>query len=113
MFRTVASELGIRYLHFDFTGGLTPEHRAQLERRGPRLVVMSSIDGLTPEIAARIEGIVRENARTLPVCLCFVPAEKLPALQDAGRVISEHRMQQERYAELQASITPEQMLVRA
>lgn len=113
MFRTVASELGIRYLHFDFTGGLTPEHRAQLERRGPRLVVMSSIDGLTPDIAARIEGIVRENARTLPVCLCFVPAEKLPALQDAGRVISEHRMQQERYAELQASITPEQMLIRA
>jgi hypothetical protein len=113
MFRTVASELGVRYLHFDFTGGLTADHRTQLERRGPRIVVMTSMDGLAPDMLPKVEKIVRENARTLPVCLCFVPADKLPGLQDAGRVMSAHRAQQERSAALQASIAPEQLLIQA
>jgi hypothetical protein len=89
-FRTIAAEMGLRHLRFDLKDGLTGEHQAQLARKGNRLVVMTTLDGVPEDRRPALEGQIREGARTLPVCLCFGPAEEVDRLKESGRRIREH-----------------------
>lgn len=88
-FRDIASEMGLRHLRFDLASGLTGEHEAQLARKGPRIVVMTSLEGVDPEARPGLEERVRAGARTLPVCLCFGPADEVERLGEAGRRLRE------------------------
>jgi hypothetical protein len=82
-FRTLSSEMGLRYLRFDLASGLTDEHETQLARRGPRLVVITSVDGVDPDARPGLEERVRAGARTLPVCVIFLPAEQIRTILEA------------------------------
>lgn len=89
-FRDIASEMGLRHLRFDLASGLTGEHEAQLARKGPRIVVMTTLEGVDPKARPGLEERVRAGARTLPVCLCFGPSKEVERLGEAGRLMREH-----------------------
>lgn len=82
-FRNLSSEMGLRYLRFDLASGLTDEHVAQLTRKGPRIVVMTSIDGVPPDVRPKLEDQIRSGARTLPVCVIFLPADRIATILEA------------------------------
>lgn len=82
-FRTLSSEMGLRYLRFDLASGLTDEHETQLARKGPRLVVMTQIDGVAADLRPGLEERVRAGARTLPVCVIFLPAAQIETILEA------------------------------
>jgi len=89
-FRTIASEMGLRHLRFDLGSGLTGEHEAQLARKGPRIVVMTTLEGVDPDARPGLEARIRGGARTLPVCLCFGPADEVERIGAAGRRLREY-----------------------
>lgn len=82
-FRTLSSEMGLRYLRFDLASGLTDEHETQLARKGPRLVVMTQIDGVPADLRPGLEERIRAGARTLPVCVIFLPAAQIETILEA------------------------------
>lgn len=82
-FRTLASEMGLRYLRFDLASGLTDEHETQLARKGPRLVVMTHVDGVPADLRPGLEERVRAGARTLPVCVIFLPTAQIETILEA------------------------------
>lgn len=101
-FRTIASEMGLRHLRFDLANGLTEEHKAQLARKGPRIVVLTSLDGVQPDLRPALEPQVRSGARTLPVCLSFGTQEEIDRIMDAHRRLREMEARNARYRELLA-----------
>ena len=60
--KTIASELGLRFIDFDLAGGLTNERRGQLARTNPRLVLVRNL-GLAPP--PDIEQTIRATARSI------------------------------------------------
>lgn len=60
--KTIASELGLRFVDLDLAGGLTEERRCQLARGGPRLVLVRNL-GLAPP--PDIEQAIRATARSI------------------------------------------------
>lgn len=80
--RTLASELGLRYIPLDLAGGLTDEHRAALARPAPRLIVVRNL-GLTPPEG--VEALIRAGARSLILIELRLPDEQYAAFIDARR----------------------------
>lgn len=60
--RTLASELGLRFVPLNLAHGLDDEHRTALSRPGPRLVVLRNL-GLTPP--SEIAELIRQGQRSL------------------------------------------------
>ena len=82
-FRTIASEMGLRHLSFDLQNGFSDEHKSQLLRKGPRLVVIHSIDGVAAEDRGILETAIRDGGRTVPVCICFMTAADVERIAEA------------------------------
>lgn len=80
--RTLASELGLRYIPLDLVSGLTDEHRTALARPGPRLVVVRNL-GLTPPEG--IEDLIRTGARSLILIELRLPDDQYAAFTEARR----------------------------
>lgn len=60
--KTLASELGLRFVPLNLAHGITDEHRLALGKPGPRLVVIRNL-GLTPP--ADLPALVEEGQRSL------------------------------------------------
>ena len=89
--RTLCSELGVRYVRVDLAQGLTPEIEATLQRsaRNPRMVVLTSLDGLGPDAASLHDRLCDGAARTLPVVVCPMPADAIGPTTAAWRRLRE------------------------
>ena len=84
-FRTIASEMGLRHVHLCLVNGLTDEHRKLLDRKGPRIVTLTDIDGIPEGERPDLHKEIAEGARTLVACLIHAPEECIPRLSEAWR----------------------------
>jgi hypothetical protein len=98
-FKTIASEMGIRYIRLDLAAGLTPDHEESLARaaRNPRLILITSIDGVPaderPTLHDRLCG---GAARTIPIVVCFLPADVIERTLEAQARLKEIDAERER-----------------
>lgn len=111
-YRTIASEMGLRYIRLDLASGLTDDHRAMLDKaaRNPRLIIITSIDGMPETERATLHDILCDGAsRTLPVVVCFMPKEAIDSTMTAWHELSEieKRIAKDREAALKHGIEKE------
>lgn len=86
-FKTIASELGVRHIRIDLTNGLTDEHRATLKRPAPRIVILTAIEESPPEGRGSLHDDLCANARTLPIVVGFLPADKIETIHRGWPII--------------------------
>lgn len=104
-FRTIASEMGVRYIRLDLASGLTPEHEASLAKasRNPRLILITSIDGMPEDERPTLhDRLCAGAARTLPIVICFLTAEALERTMEAQNALKKIEADRERRRTLYA-----------
>lgn len=90
--KTIASELGLRYLPLPLDGDLSSEQEQTLARRGDRMVVISGIDTFPSD--GRLSERISAAAKTLPVILAPLPPDEAERVTTAWAELS--RLQRER-----------------
>lgn len=86
-FRTIASEMGLRYIRLDLASGLTPDHVTALAKasKQPRLILITSIDGMPVDARPSLHDSLCEGAaRTLPIVVCFLPRDVIDSTMAAA-----------------------------
>lgn len=85
--RTFATELGARAIILDIDQKLADEQIELLRRPGPRIVVITGIETMTPGDAKTLPDAINVGGHALPVIVCLEEASteeaKEPALQIA------------------------------
>lgn len=68
-FKMFASELGARFILLKLEGSLLPDHLIQLQRKGPRLVLIDGIETLPAAALAALPTDINAGGRAFPVIL--------------------------------------------
>lgn len=86
--RTFATELGARTIILDIDKVVDDEQRQLLARKGPRLVIMSGLDTMSPDDRSQLRDLINAGGQALPVVIWEIkpeivetPAEE-PELED-------------------------------
>lgn len=83
--RTFATELGARAILLDIEKELNAEQIQMLDRKGPRIAIITGIESLTPDAAAALANQINSGGRAMPVILWIEePQEDEEPADDVG-----------------------------
>jgi hypothetical protein len=99
-------------MRLDLASGLTEDHEAMLQKaaRNPRLIIITSIDGMPEAERPGLHDRLCDGAsKTLPIVVCFLPKDVVESTMKAWRELSEieRRMARNRDAALKHGIEQE------
>lgn len=102
-FRTIASELGLRYLNIGLADGLTAEHEALLKRPSPKLITLYGIEMMPAEHRISLHARLCSTGRALPIVIGFLPADRISSTLRAWHSLKDLEQKQARRAQRSAT----------